>query len=113
MRAHAEAVRDRFEVLLLLVNTVAAAPPPCLVYEGAVSRVHQANDAVVDADRHFGLQVGEFVFPGELLDLRRTFGRFDRGSETRAGRAGIRYEDPDEAVLLLAGIAVGIDAIDF
>src|SRR6185437_2621361 len=68
---------------------------------------------MINADRHFGLQVGEFVFAGKLLDLRRRVRRFGRGSETRAGRARIRYEDPDEAVLLLAGIAAGINAIHF
>ena len=32
------------------------APPPCLVDEGSVRGIHQADDAVVDADGHFGLR---------------------------------------------------------
>ena len=60
--AHAKAVGDGLEILLLLVNAVAIAPPPRLMNEGAVGRVHEADDAVIDADGHLGLQVGEFVF---------------------------------------------------
>ena len=33
--------------------------------------------------------------------------------ESGAGRGGIVNVDPDETVLLLAGIAAGVDAIDF
>ena len=62
VRAHAETVRNGLEVLLLLVNAVLAAPPPRLVNEGAVRGVHEADDAVVNGDRHFGLQVSEVVF---------------------------------------------------
>ena len=49
----------------------------------------------------------------ELFDLRRRFGSFGWLGETRARRAGIGDVDPDEIVLLFAGIAAGIDAIDF
>ena len=62
MRAHAKAVGDGLEILLLLVNAVLRAPPPCLMDERAVRGIHEADDAVIDADRHFGLQVGELVF---------------------------------------------------
>ena len=62
VRAHAKAVGDGFEVFLLFVNAVLGAPPPRLMNEGSVRGIHQADDAVVDADGHFGLQVGEFVF---------------------------------------------------
>ena len=79
-----------------------------------MSRVHEPDDAVVNADRHFGLQVGEFVFAGKFFDLRARVGRFERGQRNPAlGGPRIRNEDPDEVVLLLAGIAAGIDAIDF
>ena len=80
--------------------------------ERSVSRVHEADDAVIDADRHFRLQIGEIVFSTELFDLRRRIGRFGWLGETRARRAGIGDVDPDEIVLLFAGIASGIDAID-
>ena len=86
MRAHAKAVGDGFEILFLFVNAVLRAPPPCLVDEGAVGRVHQADDAVIDADGHFGLQVGELVIVAEFLDLRGGIGSFLRRAETRARR---------------------------
>jgi len=40
VRAHAEAVGNRLEILFLFVNAVLAAPPPGLVDEGAVRGVH-------------------------------------------------------------------------
>jgi len=92
---------------------VLAAPPPGLVNEGAVRGVHQADDAVVDADGHFGLQVGRSVFIGDLFDLRRFVWGLGGLRESCAGRGWIGNEDPDETVLLFAGIAAGVDAIDF
>ena len=89
VRAHAKAVRDGLEVFLLLVDAVLAAPPPCLVNEGTVRGVHEADDAVVDADRHFGLQVGELVFAAELFDLRGGVGRLSgRGANPAPGGGG-------------------------
>ena len=114
MRAHAEAVGDRLEVFLLFVNAVAAAPPPGLMDERSVGRIHEADDAVIDADRHVGGEVGEScIYSLELLDLRGWLGSFFGLGETRARRAGIRYVDPDKTVLLFAGIAAGVDAVDF
>ena len=78
MRAHTEAVGYGFEVLLLFVDAVTRAPPPCLVHERAVRRIHEADDAVIDADRHFSLQVGQLVLARELLDFRGRIGRFGR-----------------------------------
>ena len=88
VRAHAKAVGDGLEVLLLLVNAVLGAPPPGLVNERAVRGVHEADDAVVDADGHFGLQVGELVFAAEFFDLRRGVGSLGGRGESCAGRGG-------------------------
>ena len=49
----------------------------------------------------------------ELFDLRGGVGSFGGRGESGAGRAWIGDEDPDETVLLFAGIAAGVDAINF
>jgi len=113
VRTHAEAVRNGFEVFLLFVNAVLGAPPPCLVDEGAVGGIHEADDAVVNANGHFRLQVCEFVFAGKFFDLRGGVGRFSARDESGAGRGWVGDEDPDEIVLLFATVAAGVDAIDF
>ena len=95
------------------MNAVLTAPPPRLVNEGAMRGVHEADDAVVDADGHFGLQVGGPVFIGELFDLRRFVGRLGGRGESGAQRGRIGNEDPDETVLLFAGKTASVDAIDF
>ncbi len=112
MRAHAEAVGDRLEVFLLLVNAVLGAPPPGLVDEGSVCGIHQADNAVVDADGHLCLKVSEFIFVAEFFDLRSGVRSFFRLGKTCSGRAGIRDVDPYEIVALLARVTAGIDAVD-
>src|SRR5438270_1254803 len=111
MRAHAEAVGDGLEILLLLVDAVAASPPPGLMDKGSVGGIHESDDSVINVDRHFGLQVGEFVFTAEFLDLRSGIKRLRGRAETRARRGGIGNVHPYEIVLLLAGITAGVDAI--
>ena len=113
MGAHAESVGDGLEIFLFLVNAVAAAPPPRLVNERSVRGVHEADDAVIDADGHVGGQIRKLVVSAELFNLRcglRSAGGLD---ESRALRAGLGNVDPDETVLLLAGITAGVDAIHF
>src|SRR2546425_11881747 len=46
--ANAKAVGDGFEHLLFLVNALAAPPPPGLVDERPVGRVHEPDNAVVN-----------------------------------------------------------------
>ena len=45
--------------------------------------------------------------------MRRGVGSFGGLGESRALRAGIGNVDPDETILLFAGIAAGVDAVDF
>jgi len=111
--AHAKSVRDGFEILFLFVNAVTAAPPPSLVDEGSVSGIHEANDAVVDADRHFRLEIRQLIFFAEFFNLRGGVGRLGGRGESCAGRGRIGDVDPEEPVLLLAGVAAGVDAVDF
>src|SRR5262249_1271790 len=107
-----KSIRDRLEVLLLLMNAVARSPPPCLVDEWAVSRVHQTDDSVIDADWHFGLEICQLVFRTELFNGWSRLASLGRLGETCARGRRIGDVDPDEIVLLLAGITTGIDAID-
>src|SRR6266403_3183304 len=89
------------------------APPPRLMDEGSVRGIHQADDAVVDGARQVGGEVGEFVMLAEFRNLGGG-ARSGRGlRESGAGWAGIGNENPDEIVALFAGIAAGVDAVDF
>src|ERR1700681_4260015 len=89
------------------------APPPRLMDEGAVRWIHQADDAVIDGAGKVGGEVGEFVVCAEFRNLRRG-SRSGRGlRKSGAGRSGIGNEHPDEVVALFAGIAAGVDAVDF
>ena len=69
MRAHAEAVRDRLKLLLLLVDAVPLPPPPRLVHKRPMRRVHQTDDAVVHAAGQVGLKMRDAVAPAELRQL--------------------------------------------
>src|SRR5215472_867051 len=113
MRRHAESLRDGLEILFLFVDAVSRTPPPGLMDKRSVRRVHEANDAVVDADWHFGLQVGELVLLAELFDGGSGFAGLGGFGKTCTGKARIRDVNPDEIVLLFARIASRVDAIDF
>src|SRR5580658_145449 len=121
MRAHAKAVGDGLEILVLLVDAVAAAPPPRLVDERSVGGIHEADDAVVDADGHVGGEVGELVFifsryPSwypEFFDQWGRVGSFLRLAESCTRWTGVRNVDPDESILFFAGIASRVDALYF
>src|SRR5690349_13341123 len=112
MRAHAEAVRDRLELLLLFVNAVPGAPPPRLMHKWSVRRVHQADDAVIDAARQIGAEICGLIFVAEHWHAWR----FERGLRTRgepcSSRPWIRNEDPNEAVVLFTSVISCVDAID-
>ena len=81
--------------------------------ERAVRGIHQADDAVIDADRHFRGEIGEFVFIRKLLNLWSGVGRFRAPRKSCALRSGIRDEGPDKTVALFAGVTASVDAIDF
>src|ERR1700756_5389969 len=100
MSGHAESLRDRLEVLVLLVNAGAGAPPPRLMDKRAVGRVHQADDAVVHVAGQIGGEVGRPGFPGEARQ-RRWFGEV---FGAQAAAAGIGYVHPGVAVALYAWI---------
>src|SRR5579872_1352226 len=113
MRTHPKTIGNGVKIFLLLVNTVLTAPPPRLVHEWAVRGIHETDNAMVDADGHFSLQVGQFVFAAEFVDLRRGFGGFGPRGESCARRSGVWNKNPDKPVLLFAGIATRVDTIHF
>ena len=82
MGAHAEAVGDRFEFFLFLMNAIATPPPPCLMDKGAVSWIHQADDAVVHAARQVGGKMRNLVLVAERRNTGRRNRRFRRFGET-------------------------------
>src|SRR5690348_10142273 len=113
MRAHAEAIRDRLELLLLFMDAVASAPPPGLMHERPVRRVHEPNDSMINAAGQVGGKIRRLVFLRKSRQLRGCERRFVAARESCASRAGIGNEDPDKAVALLAGEVAGVDTIDF
>src|ERR1700761_4764995 len=100
MRGHAESLRDRLEVLVLLVNAGAGAPPPRLVDEGAMGRIHQTDDAVVHVAGQVGREMGR---PGSSSEARQRWW-FGQVFGAQAATAGIRYVDPCVAVAFDAWI---------
>ena len=70
MRRHAKALRDGLEVLLFFVDAVPGPPPPCLVHERPVRRIHQADDAVVHIAGQIGSQMRAAIPLAELGQFR-------------------------------------------
>ncbi len=88
------------------------APPPGLMNERSVRGIHQPDDSVIHGARQIGGQVGELVLLAEGGNARRGHGRIRGLGESGAGRRRFGNENPDEVVVLLAGIAAGVNAVD-
>jgi hypothetical protein len=112
VRAHAKAKIDGLEDFLLFVNGIAAAPPPCLVDERSVRRIHQPDNAVIHAAGQVGRQIGKFVFLAEGWNTRRACGGLCTLRESRSRWRRLRNKDPDEAIIFFACVTAGVDAID-
>ena len=112
MRRHAEAgvaslvlvVADWLELLLLGMDAAAAAPPPRLMHERPMRRIHQPDDAMIDVAGQVRRDVCRAVARRELRDLRHW-----RKLSTAAARARLRKINPGVAVALLAWIRRGIN----
>src|SRR5437660_531166 len=76
-------------------------------------RVHQADDAVIHADRHVGRQIGKLEFIREGRNTRSGNPRLGSFGCPRPGRRGLGHENPDVIISFLTSKAAGIDAIDF
>src|SRR5438094_511259 len=98
MRAHPESVRDRLELLGLLVNASALPPEPRLMHEGPVRRVHQSDDPVVNMRRQLARKMRDLVFVAEY----RKRGR--RRYRLRQARPRAIHINPNIPVSLFAGI---------
>src|SRR5580698_3247292 len=109
MRAHAETPGDRLKVLLLLVDAVAAPPPPRLVDKWPVRGIHEADDAVIHTTGQFGGQVGDLVLAAESRNLWRSQGCRNSFGESRAWRRRLGNEYPNIVVMLFARIRPGVD----
>src|SRR5271170_7129322 len=109
--AHAEAGGDWLEILLLFVNAVAGAPPPGLVDKRPVRRIHETDDAVVDAAGQVSRQVRDLELVAERGYAWHGNPRSDGFGESCPRGKRVGNENPDVAVLLLAGVAADIDAV--
>ena len=112
MRAHAEAVRNRLEILALLVDTLTCAPPPGLMYEWSVRGVHQPDNSMIDGARQISSEIRELVLIAERGNPRYWNGRVGSSGESSSGRRRIGNEHPDEGVVFFARIATRVDALD-
>src|SRR5581483_3482316 len=63
--AHTEAVGNGLELFRFLVDTSSTAPPPRLVHEGSMRRIHQPDNPVIHIAGQVGADVGQFVFFAE------------------------------------------------
>ena len=114
MRAHAEAVGNGLEILLLLVDAVPAAPPPGLMDERSMRGIHQSDDSVIHAARAFRRSGRRVLYLSLNVGTRGAgIGRSAALVNPAPAAAGLGNENPDEAVVFLAGIAAGVNAIDF
>ena len=102
---HAEALRDGLEVLFLFMDACLLAPPPGLVNKRTMSRVHQADDAVIDVAGQVGGEMRAAEARSELGD----FGRRRLLAGTDASGAGLRDVDPGVSVALFAGEGRGVN----
>src|SRR5664280_1089660 len=109
MRGHAEAAVDGLELLLLLVDTLLRTPPPGLMNERTVRRIHEPDDAVVYVTRQVSPQVRAAITLAELRDLwnRRQFRRIIQAQLASARLGNVH---PHMAVALLAGKRSSVNA---
>src|ERR1017187_10055057 len=101
MRGHAEAAVDGLELFLLLVDTLLRTPPPGLMNEGTMRRIHEPDDAVVHVTRQISPKMRAAITLAELGNLwnRRQF----RGIiHAQLASARLRNVHPHMAVALLA-----------
>src|SRR5271170_5374855 len=83
------------------------------MHKRSVRRIHESDDAVVHAAWQVRGQVRDLVFPIERRDARRRKRRLDCFRKTGTWRRRFGYENPNVAVVLLAGITPGVDPIHF
>src|ERR1700739_3120630 len=107
MRAHAEAFKNRLEALGFFADAGPGSPPPGLVNEGSVRRIHEADDAMI----HIAWQVGGKVSGAEA---RTEFDEVGDGPSlcclTFSTGAGTSDIHPGVTVALITGEGGRIDA---
>src|SRR5205814_1988223 len=111
MRAHAKAVGNRLELLLLFVDAVARSPPPCLMHKRSVRRIHQTDDSVIHIAGQICAEVCSLKFVSERWNSRHFYTGAFAAAESRAWRPRIRNEYPHKTISLLASVIACINAI--
>jgi len=104
--AHAEAPGDGLKAFGFLADAGTRTPPPGLMDERAVRRVHETDDAVIDVARQVGGEVGCAIAWAEFGKLRN---RSLRGSTFPTCASG-GNKDPCMAIALFARISGGENA---
>ncbi len=96
-------------MFFFFVDALSRAPPPGLMNKGAMRRIHQSNDAVIDVAGKIGGQVRRAKARAEFLQFRhgRQIGAICNIQPPGTGRRKI---DPGMAIPLPAGIGGGKDA---
>src|SRR5882724_496457 len=107
MRAHAETVRNRLELLGFLVNAPALPPEPRLVHERPVCWVHQSDDPLIHMRWQLARKMRDLIFVAENGESRH------RRNRLRQFRSRRIHVNPDVAVPLLAGIMPGKNPLHF
>ncbi len=70
MRRHAKSIRNRLEVLFLLVDRSLFPPPPSLMHKRPMRRVHQSDNAVVHIAGQVSGQMRAAILRAELRSFR-------------------------------------------
>src|SRR5882724_3000447 len=74
--------------------------------------IHQADDSVIHGAGKISRQVSQFVLVAEGRNPRRGYWRLGSFGKTSSRRRRLGNEDPDKVVMLFAGVAAGINAVN-
>src|SRR5262249_16409782 len=111
--AHPETMGNRLKGLLLLMNAMPAPPPPCLMHERSVRRIHQADDSVIDTHRHVRSEIGNLVLVAEDWNAWHREPRLSYFAGPGSRRTRFGNVNPDVIVLFGASKAASVDSVDF
>jgi hypothetical protein len=78
-----------------------------------VRGIHESDNAVIDGAWQLGREMRDLVFVAESRDTWSRHRRLRSFGETSPGGRGLRDEDPDVVLVLFAGVAAGVDAVNF
>ena len=114
--AHPEPIRNRLELLFLLMNAVPAPPEPRLMHKRPMRRIHKPDNSVIDVRRQLTGQMRDLVSLAKHRQRRRGRNRLLRLRTRRIvapNAPARRHVHPNVAVALLTGIMPRKDALHF